>query len=566
VNSNELEAALERETTLRHHAEAIAAEKTQELVKANQELRRLAESLEETVRRRTAELANARDEALEASKAKSQFLANMSHELRTPLNAVIGYSEMLIEEADDGGYQPIVADLQKIHSAGNHLLGLINDILDLSKIEAGKMDLFLEDFDIAEMMRDVVATVTPLIEKSGNTLETFCDPHIGPMHADLTKLRQALFNLISNANKFTHHGTIRLRATRKRRPSGQEWMEFEVQDSGIGMSPDQLTRLFQPFSQADASTTRKYGGTGLGLTITRRFCEMMDGDVRVASEQGRGSTFTIQVPVRVSGARPTREQKAKRPLAAPCTILVIDDDPVARELVRRFLQAEGFTVEIAASGEEGLQKAHTLHPAAITLDVMMPGMDGWAVLSMLKSSPDLCDIPVIMLSVIDERNMGYALGAAEYLTKPIDRTRLVSVLERYRRSGRVLLVEDDGPTRELVRRTLEKQGMEVFEAVNGQEGLGRVGQIEPDMVLLDLMMPVMDGFQFLAEMKRHPQWRETPVVVVTAKELTEEDKRQLEGQVHSILEKCLYTRDELLSEIKHLLRCSGRLPCAEGKS
>jgi signal transduction histidine kinase/DNA-binding response OmpR family regulator len=556
VNSREYEAALERESALRRQAETLAADKTRELVQANEQLRRLAETLEETVRRRTAELANARDEAMEANKAKSQFLANMSHELRTPLNAVIGYSEMLIEEAADGGYEPIVSDLQKIHSAGNHLLQLINDILDLSKIEAGKMELFLESFDVADMMHDVVATVTPMVEKRGNTLETYVDPHIGAMHADLTKVRQSLFNLISNANKFTDHGTIRLRALRIRRASGQEWVEFDVEDSGIGMNHDQMARLFQPFSQADASTTRKYGGTGLGLTITRRFCEMMDGDIRVTSEPGRGSVFTIQLPVLVTGLA-RHELHFSAPAISSCTILVIDDDPVARELVRRFLSAEGFRVETAASGEEGLQKAHALRPDAITLDVMMPSMDGWAVLSMLKGSPDLCEIPVVMLTIVDEQNMGYALGASDYLTKPIDRSRLVSVLERFRIGpGRVLLVEDDGPTRDLVRRTLEKQGMQILEAENGHAGLAHLNEAPPDVVLLDLMMPIMDGFQFLAEMKQRPEWREIPVVVVTAKELTEEDRRRLEGQVQSVLQKCVYTRDELLGEIKRLLHIS----------
>ncbi|MCK9530760.1 MAG: response regulator [Gammaproteobacteria bacterium] len=555
MTEHELELQLARETAARQQAEAVAAEMAEEADHAHEELRALADHLEELVRQRTAELANARDEALEASKAKSQFLANMSHELRTPLNAIIGYSEMLVEEADEGGYADIVPDLQKIHAAGNHLLGLINDILDLSKIEAGKMDLHLETFDVAEMLRDVVATVTPLIEKGGNTLETHWDPHIGSMHADLTKLRQALFNLLSNANKFTEHGTLRLRAERRPRRSGQEWLEFEVADSGIGMTPEQQARLFQPFTQADASTTRKYGGTGLGLTITRRFCEMMDGDVRVTSQLGLGSTFTLQIPAEVTGVSeqsPTRTPR--KPRGSAGHVLVIDDDAVVRELLRRFLEGEGYRVDTAASGEEGLAKAHAQRPDAITLDVMMPSMDGWAVLSALKSSPQLCEVPVIMLTMVDDQQMGFTLGAADYLTKPIDRARLLAVLARYRRRGaRVLLVEDDAPTRELVRRTLEKEGFRVEEADNGEAGLASLGAAPPDLVVLDLMMPVMDGFQFIAAMKRDERWRNTPVVVVTAKELTAEDRLRLAGKVQNVLQKCVCERDELLAEVHRLI-------------
>jgi signal transduction histidine kinase/CheY-like chemotaxis protein len=550
-----LELQLAQETAARQKAEAVAAEMAEEADHAHEELRALADHLEDLVRQRTAELANARDEALEASKAKSQFLANMSHELRTPLNAIIGYSEMLVDEADEGGYADIVPDLQKIHAAGNHLLGLINDILDLSKIEAGKMDLYLETFDVADMLREVVATVAPLVEKSGNTLETHWDPHIGTMHADLTKLRQSLFNLLSNANKFTERGTLRLRAERRVRRSGQEWLEFEVADSGIGMAPEQLTKLFQPFSQADASTTRKYGGTGLGLTITRRFCEMMDGDVRVSSSLGRGSTFTLQLPARVSGVSAERTTRAHpRAHGSAGYVLVIDDDAVVRELLRRFLEAEGYRVETATGGEEGLAKAHALKPDAITLDVMMPSMDGWAVLTALKNSPELYDVPVIMLTMVDDQQMGFTLGAADYLTKPIDRARLLDVLARYRRQdARVLLVEDDAPTRELVRRTLEKEGFVVEEAANGQAGLACLSEAPADLVVLDLMMPVMDGFQFIASMRCDPRWRTTPVVVVTAKELTAEDRRRLEGNVQNVLQKCVYQRDELLAEVRRLL-------------
>ncbi|MFQ5567994.1 MAG: ATP-binding protein, partial [Paracoccaceae bacterium] len=346
-----------------------------------------------------------------ASRHKSDFLARMSHELRTPLNAIIGYSEMLQEEAEDLGEAGFVGDLQKIHAAGRHLLELINAVLDLSKIEAGRMDLYLEDFSVAIMVKDVVAVIQPLAEKNGNRLEVHCEVSVGDMHADLTKCRQALFNLLSNACKFTDHGTVSLTVTREKAEPG-DWVTFSVRDTGIGMTPEQMTRLFQEFSQADASTTRKYGGTGLGLDLSRRLCRMMGGDITVASEPGLGSTFTITLPACVidttaEPATPVASPAEGTPAGAG-TVLVIDDEPAVRDLMQRFLTKEGFRVVTAPGGEEGLRLAKELRPDAITLDVLMPGMDGWAVLAGLKADLDVTDIPVIMLTIVDEKELGYA--------------------------------------------------------------------------------------------------------------------------------------------------------------
>jgi len=390
------------------------------------------------------ELRKATEMAEQANRAKSAFLANMSHELRTPMNAIIGYSEMLQEDAADAGQEAIIQDLQKITAAGRHLLALINDILDLSKIEAGRMDLFLERFDIRTMLDEVVSTVAPLLEKNSNTLAMDVPDNPGSMRADLTKVRQVLFNLLSNAAKFTENGAITF-AVRKLRLDNKNWVEMAVKDEGIGIAADKIGSLFEDFTQVDESTTRHYGGTGLGLAITRRFCQMMGGNITVASAPGDGSVFTVRLPAEVNALEAARASGAEAEVAAGTVrdsrehrlsvekhgVLVVDDDAVSRDMLQRIFEKEGYTVTTATQAEEGLRLAREIKPDVITLDVMMPGMDGWTMLRNLKQDSEVMHIPVIMLSKVDDKGEAVLLGAAEYLTKPVDRARLVHALRKY---------------------------------------------------------------------------------------------------------------------------------------
>jgi CheY-like chemotaxis protein/anti-sigma regulatory factor (Ser/Thr protein kinase) len=486
------------------------------------------------------------------------------------MNGVLGMVELLLTTTDLTDRQQRFA--QMAYQSGELLLSIINDILDLSKIEAGKVELEYTDFNLPAMVEETVELFAERAHRKN--LELLCTVHHtvpSTVQGDALRLRQILTNLLNNAIKFTAQGEVMVCVTL----AEASLVRFEVRDTGIGIPPALQERIFKAFAQADGSTTRQYGGTGLGLAITQRFCQMMGGDITVESALGQGSTFTIRLPAAVIDPKATAAPRVEAPPASALpegtpTVLVIDDDSTVHDLMQRFLRREGLRMATAASGEEGLRLARELRPAAITLDVLMPGMDGWAMLTALKADPLLADIPVIMLTIVDDKNLGYALGAADYLTKPIDWERLAAVLTKYRCAHppcTVLVVEDDADTRALLRRLLTREGWAVTEATNGRVALERMAESHPELILLDLMMPEMDGFAFLEALRQQEAWRSIPVVVVTAKDLTPEDRQRLNGYVEQILQKGAYSREALLHEIQHLVAAclrSGRSGPAEG--
>ena len=518
-------------------------------------------------------------DAESANKAKSQFLANMSHELRTPLNAIIGYSEMLREELAHNSNSNVNNDLDKIFTAGKNLLSLINDVLDLSKIEAGKMYLYLEDVKVHLLVEEVLSIIRPIASQNENEIEVECPESVGSIKVDVMKLRQSLLNLLSNAVKFTTGGKISVRVFRET-VHNEDRIKFVVKDTGIGLSQVQIGTLFSAFSQADMSTTRRYGGTGLGLTISQKFCRLMGGEITVESELGKGAMFVISLPVVVKEQTPLEEDDQVLAKAVnefemtrgnseierdfepdrrrkTCRVLIIDDDPMACDLQQRHLSKHDFEVYCANSGEDGIKMIDELLPDVILLDVMLGDMNGWQVLTYIKNQPALVHIPVIMLTMVDEKKTAFSLGATAYLTKPIDWDDLATTINRcVRKAGQksILVIDDDADARKLARLVLENEGYSIIEAENGYLGLLRLAERKPSAILLDLLMPNMNGHEFLNEMEINEQWADIPIIALTAMELDENERQSLESRVSVIIQKGAYSIDQVLSAVRELLK------------
>ena len=522
------------------------------------------QNLEEKVAQRTGELQSANQELARANKLKSEFLANVSHELRTPLSAIIGFSQILLDGIDGPLNEEQQQDIQQVNKSGQSLLTLINQILDLSKIEAGKMDLSLERVELSGLVDDVADSIRPLAQEKGLRVETRFAPDLPPAEADPVRLKQILVNLLSNAVKFTDRGHLEVWAQ-----SSGRMVRISVKDTGIGISPESQKVIFEEFVQGDGSSTRRHGGTGLGLSIVRKLVEMHGGAITVISEPGMGSTFSFTLPAWEAATRAVAPLPLPRATVRPAqplpgsVILVVDDDASVRQLIARHLEQDGWKTVQASNAADALQLARECRPLLVTLDIMMPDASGWWVLEKLKEDPETSSIPVLVVTIVEDQRLVFALGASDYLSKPYERNQLLTRVHRLLPdlTGRsVLIVDDQADARSMLGKILRDEGAQVREASTGDEAMAEISDSPPDLVLLDLMMPGMSGFEVVARIRAHPSSAAVPVVIVSAKELTAEDVLTLDGHIQRFIAKGTIEPEGVVAAVRQVI---GQAPIKE---
>ncbi|QTA78633.1 Two component system response regulator/histidine kinase, methyl-accepting receptor domain-containing protein [Desulfonema limicola] len=542
--------------------------KTDELSQTNEKLTTLNDELKaqtEELRVQKHELETQQIQVEEADRLKSEFLSNMSHELRTPLNSVLALSQLMISRGTGINPEQEAEYLKVIERNGRHLLSLINDILDLSKIEAGRMDLFLTDFSPSQVVNNVLETIAPLADKKNLIIKKDIDEDL-MINSDKDKLHQIILNIVSNAVKFTETGTIDIKVKKS-----ETKICFIVHDTGIGIPESELERIFDEFRQVDGSTTRIFEGTGLGLAICQKLAGLLKGDIQAESEIGAGSTFTLNIPLKfnnqdkdnITEIRPVQNLPEIPKIEVSKTVLVIDDDEQIRLMIKSYLIDAGYNVETARGGRQGLDMAYRLKPFAITLDIMMPDMDGWEVIRELKTSKHTADIPVIIVSVSDDRATGTALGAAGYVLKPVDRNILLSEINKLAsvcQVKHILAVDDDPIVLRQIADLLGEKGYQVETASSGHEGIAKAAANPPDVMVLDLMMPEMDGFSVLARIRKEPAISDLPVIILTARNLNKSDRIRLQDTVHRVVTKTAMDNNELLDNLQKALSA---IPCSK---
>src|SRR3990170_783956 len=537
-------------------------ERTETIMAANEELFRKKQEME---------IMN--EELIKANKMKSQFLANISHELRTPLNSIMGFSELLKEKSFGELNEKQTQYVNYIHTSGSHILHLINNILDLSKIEAGRLELEPEEFPLADVIGEVLGSIRPLAHKKGVVVESKTTPISPIVKLDRQKFKQIMLNLLSNAVKFNREGgRVHVDWNISAEPKGtgmEKALSISVKDTGIGIQGNDIPRVFKEFEQLDPSITREYGGTGLGLALTKRLVELHSGRIWLESEYGKGSTFNFVIPQGGAGLesevmhtnflKDTTAKDYYGHEALSAAILVASESQDMNELIKTYLTQNGYDVKLAVDGVDLIKKANQIKPFAIILGIALPKKDGWEVLRELKASPDTCEIPTVIVSSSNNKELGFSLGAVDYLVKPVNKDKLLSTLDKLsfttklkRHPFSILVIDDEPQVLEFLGDILEKEGFGVLKATNGEEGIALAIERDPDLIILDLMMPRVSGFDVVYHLKKHPTAKDIPIVIFTAKGITAADKEELGDGIANILRKADFSKIHLLNEIKKL--------------